>query len=132
MPKGADLAAFVQHFLAQHSLNPKYHAHILRLVTHKLKEETQHTEQASSRSSADIATTEETAEAPEDNQPQQQAQRAVNNNKSKSILLGKIQREIEAMGKENPPDSRKVYEQWKQKEKDKKQRETRIDKVVES
>lgn len=46
-------------------------------------------------------------------------------------MLGKIQREIEAMGKENPPDSRKVYEQWKQKEKEKKQRETRTDRVVE-
>lgn len=40
-------------------------------------------------------------------------------------MLGKIQREIEAKGKENPPDSRKVYEQWKQKEKEKKEREAR-------
>lgn len=62
VPRGADLAAFVQHFLAQRALNPKYHAHILRLVTHKLSEEAHRSGETSSRSSADNATTEETAE----------------------------------------------------------------------
>lgn len=47
-------------------------------------------------------------------------------------MLGKIQREIEAAGKENPPDSRKVYEQWKQKEREKKQRETISERQAES
>lgn len=46
-------------------------------------------------------------------------------------MLGKIQKELEAKGKENPPDSRKVYEQWKQKEKEKKQREAISERAAE-
>lgn len=47
-------------------------------------------------------------------------QESVNNNKNKSFLLSKIQQEIDSINKENPPESRKVYEQWKLKEKEKK------------
>jgi hypothetical protein len=110
VPRSTDLSKLVQQFLVEHSLSPTYHAPIIRLVQQQLL--AQQPERPSSHS--EVAESESDSQVTRKGDGCKVGEETVSN-KMKNALLSKIQQELEANNRNPPPDSRQVYEQWKQK-----------------
>ncbi len=109
VPKSTDLSKLVQQFLADHALSPTYHAPIIRLVQQQLA--AHHPDRPTAPSQAPQSDSDSQATRKDSGKEVGETV----SNKMKNALLSKIQQELEANNRNPPPDSRKVYEQWRQK-----------------